>query len=182
MHFDLFGCPCDRKCGGRRGHCPELPVSETQSPESVLGASGDLRVPRDRRRGRAQEPVLITSCLYNPVMASWAQWGRACHFSAHVEALRIVGATALLIGVAEGSEVVRQDEAGVCCIWVQSHRSLKSWCKQKGWFVKHSLYDSTLCAPEAEEITCVLTVINMVQYFLPDVILEVAEMFGHINQ
>lgn len=43
------------------------------------------------------------------------------------------------------------------------------------------LYNSTLLASASEEDK-ILTVVYMFQHFLPDSILEVAEMLGHINE
>lgn len=40
-----------------------------------------------------------------------------------MEALWVVRATSGLFFVMKGSKLVGQDEAGVCCVWVQGHRS-----------------------------------------------------------
>lgn len=123
LHFHLFGRSCSGQWGGWRGHCPELSSPETQCPEAILRSSTDLRFPRYGQRGHTQEPVLITSCIHDPVVTSWTQRGHAYHLSADVEALWVVRATVGLLCIMKGSEVVRQDEEGVCCVWVQCHRS-----------------------------------------------------------
>lgn len=122
-HFDLFGGFCNGQWGRWRGHCPELSIPETQNPVAVLRPSADLNVPWHRRRGHTQEPVLITSCFHDPVVTSWTQYGHAYHLRADVEALWVVRATTGLLFIMKGSEVIRQDKAGMCCVWVQCHRS-----------------------------------------------------------
>lgn len=123
LHFNLIWHSCNRQQGGWRGHRPELSIPETQSPEAILRPSGDLCVPRYWHRGHTQEPVLITSCFHDPVVTSWTQRCHAYYLSADVEALWVVRATAGLLWIVEGSEIVGQDEAGMCSVWVQSHWS-----------------------------------------------------------
>lgn len=123
LHFDLFGCSWKSQRSGWGRHCPELSISETQSPEAIFRSSRALKIPRYRQRGHTQEPILITSRFHDPLVTSWAKCSHGYYFSAHMEALWVVRAIAGLLWVLEGSEVVTQDEAGVCCVWVQSHWS-----------------------------------------------------------
>lgn len=133
LHFDLFWCPGHVEYGGRWRHRPELSLPEAQSPESVLRPCSRLSVPRYRQRGHTQEPVLIASCFHDPLVTSWTQLGHAKHLGADVEALWVVGATPALLCVMKGSQVVWQDEAGVCCVWVKCHRS---WKRQEMCLIK----------------------------------------------
>lgn len=121
-HSDHLRTPAHGERLPRRRAGLVLAVAEADAPESFGRRQHVLALPVDGLAGHAHHPVGVVVDLHLPAVAAGAVALHRQHLGADVEALGVVGHFEDLAAVLHLAQVLGEQEAAGCSVWVQDHR------------------------------------------------------------
>lgn len=118
--------PLERGPQGKGSHwgskCPVFfPIPQWHCPESILGGWGYSTFSAYWVFTDTYGPLGFISHLYLPIMSPSDETWRAQDTGKKIEPFRVVRQVLLEVTISHLPQIIRKDQAGVSCIWIQSH-------------------------------------------------------------
>ena len=135
LHSDPLEFPLHSEGCRWGGQGCVFPMVQPLYPTLLLLGSDPHPFPSDGLFNHTHHPVL-TPHFYIPAVSPWAESLRAQHTTPPIKSLWIIRNLLSLITVSHSGQILRQWEFGMCCVWVQSHRS---W-RDREWDVSTDLH------------------------------------------